>query len=694
MDRLLVSSIILTFFTATHAAQLADSEVLSLSSGTKNSAKLVDNVASHSEVESNLFPPAASAMKPIQRELYKTVDIAPQQALEGETTETPSASQPAANTTTSKPRNGTQTPEDNVNRPKKIENQATSAQSDEDEEAGTGIKLQVAINGLEDTEQLKNAKAFLDVYAESGKAVKNPSYINFLVKEGAAQIQQSLQPFGYYKAKVDVDNQQTADSWTVTYRVERGAPVILKRVDVSVEGEGKTQKEYQELVDKYPLQSGDVLVQEKYKNFKSDVVAFATMYGYFDADFTRKKIAIHEDYQGADITLKYDTKHRYHFGKTTIKQDFLDADVFERFLTFKEGDVYAAKEIADTQRDLYNSNYVKMIDVSAEPVKATQSVPVDFVIHPKANKKHTFAIGYGTDTGPRGKYTFDWRWVNRRGHQFKADLFVTPKKQETGVEYRIPAQKPATDYYKIFAYGKRDNSGDIDLRLWNVGGAYHDKVGNWEREFGLKWQQEDFTLGNDHGDLRLLTPFASLIYRKVDDPMNISRGVWLKGTLTGAHTSVLSDVSFLQAIGEAKASRKFAEKHKIKLAGAVGRTWVDNFHHLPASYRFFTGGDRTIRGYSYDKIGDRDSTGANIGGDRMYYLSTEYEYFFTDSMAAAVFVDAGDAYSADKGKIKVGAGSGFHYYSPIGPIRLDVAHGFDDDLGDKYRLHLNIGSEF
>lgn len=562
------------------------------------------------------------------------------------------------------------------------------------EQASTeqGAALTVSINGLNDESLQKNAEAFLAVFEENGKTVKNPSYTEFLIKTGSEQIQQALQPFGYYSAIVDTQINKTPNSWTVDYQVSKGNPVIAKTVEVAIDGEGQQQKEYQELLAKYPIKVGDVLVQQKYKDFKGDLEAAATTYGYFDAGYTKKSIHIHEDYRGADIHLTYDTGQRYQFGSTTIEQDFLDPDVFERFITYEAGDAYSSKTLGSVQRDLYNSNYVKMIDVTAEPVKGDKSVPVHFTIQPKANKKHTFAIGYGTDTGARTRYDFDWRWVNRRGHQFKSKIYLAEKVQEMGAQYRIPAARPATDYYKIFTDVRRDHSGDNESLMWNVGGAYHDKVGNWKREFGIKWQQEDFELGNDSGNIGLLTPYTVFTYRKVDDPLDVSRGLFLQGKLTGAHESMLSDTTFLQAVATAKVVRRLNKKHKVKLGAAIGQTWVDDFHELPTAYRFFTGGDRTIRGYKFHKIGDRDSSGDNVGGDRMYHVSAEYEYFFREKMAAAAFVDAGDAFSEDSAALKVGAGVGFHYYSPIGPIRIDVAHGFDEP-GDDIRLHLNIGPE-
>lgn len=567
----------------------------------------------------------------------------------------------------------------------------------ESNEQSNNPKIAVTITGIED-QLLNNAQEFLEIYKENGKAVQNEPYILYLAKSGVKQIEESLQPFGYYKPQITMSiNQDAIENgvkyWNISYQVDKGTPVKLKTVNVSLQGEGKNQQEYKELFAQYPLKKGDILEHQTYTDFKDKASAMAIHYGYFDADFTRKEIRIADNYQQADINVDYDTGKRYSFGKTTIEQDFLDQDVFERFITYKENDSYSSKAIADVQRDLYNSNYVKMIDLSAPPNKQEKKVDVTMKITPKKNKKHTFALGYGTDTGVRGKYLFDWRWVNRRGHKFKSNVSATLKTQEIGAEYRIPADKPATDYYKIFADVQRKKDGKLSSLLWNIGGAYHDQQGNLARDFGVKWQQEQFDIGNDSGNLGLLTPSVGFTYRNIDNPLNIDDGLVVKAELTGASKNLLSDINFVQVQVNGKWIKRIGDKHKIKLAGGIGTTWVEDFHKLPTAYRFFTGGDKSVRGYSFNAIGDRDNSNTNIGGKNMYYVSGEYEYFFKDSMAAAVFVDAGDAYADDKPTTHIGAGIGFHYYSPIGPIRADIAHGFNDDVGDNIRLHFNIGLE-
>ncbi len=72
---------------------------------------------------------------------------------------------------------------------------------------------------------------------------------------------------------------------------------------------------------------------------------------------------------------------------------------------------------------------------------------------------------------------------------------------------------------------------------------------------------------------------------------------------------------------------------------------VGNFDALPPDLRFFAGGDRSIRGFDYHEIGEVNANGLIIGGQYLAVASAEYEYYFNEDWGAAVFVDAGDAFT-------------------------------------------------
>ena len=120
---------------------------------------------------------------------------------------------------------------------------------------------------------------------------------------------------------------------------------------------------------------------------------------------------------------------------------------------------------------------------------------------------------------------------------------------------------------------------------------------------------------------------------------------------------MLSDTSFAQARAEAKWLTQVGEDGRVILRAALGGMVVDDFDALPPELRFFAGGDRSIRGFDYQQIGDLNAEGEVIGGEYEVVASAEYEHYFLPNWGAAIFVDAGDAFT-QQFDTNVGAGIG------------------------------------
>ena len=73
-------------------------------------------------------------------------------------------------------------------------------------------------------------------------------------------------------------------------------------------------------------------------------------------------------------------------------------------------------------------------------------------------------------------------------------------------------------------------------------------------------------------------------------------------------------------------------------------------------------------------------------------LSLEADWEIRDKWAVAVFVDSGSAFNGKDIDMSTGIGLGLRWYSPVGPIRIDIAHPLDDPDND-YRFHLTLGPD-
>ena len=127
---------------------------------------------------------------------------------------------------------------------------------------------------------------------------------------------------------------------------------------------------------------------------------------------------------------------------------------------------------------------------------------------------------------------------------------------------------------------------------------------------------------------------------------------------------------------------------------------------LPASERFFAGGDTTVRGFALDRLGDGltiDPNGFPTGGNALMVLNSELRVPVTESIQVVGFLDVGNVFdraaNLSLGRIRGGAGFGIRYGSPVGPIRVDLGFKLDrrefaGELESPTALHLSIGQAF
>jgi translocation and assembly module TamA len=124
----------------------------------------------------------------------------------------------------------------------------------------------------------------------------------------------------------------------------------------------------------------------------------------------------------------------------------------------------------------------------------------------------------------------------------------------------------------------------------------------------------------------------------------------------------------------------------------VGASEVPAFNELPVSYRFFAGGDYSVRGYGYKSLGPTDSLGQVVGGQNLLVGSVEYNFPLRGIMEGAVFYDAGNAFDDLDINAQQGAGFGLRWRLPVGAIRVDLASALSKQ-GQPWRFHLTIGME-
>ncbi|MBP2262728.1 translocation and assembly module TamA [Pseudomonas sp. BP8] len=514
------------------------------------------------------------------------------------------------------------------------------------------------------------------------------------------QARKAVQALGYYQAQIDTEVKPPADkdkSAQLIIRIDPGEPVRLRNVTVRIEGPASELKAFR-VPDSKALRAGERLDHGIYEDAKRLIQNQASRYGYFSGRFSRQRLAVDPQAGVADIELVYQSGPRYHLGAVKFGGDTpLDEDLLQRMVSFKPGTPYDSELIAELNNDLQSSGYFEGVRVDAAPTAAVaEEIPVEVRLETRKPRTMGLGLGFSTDVGPRGKANWTRHWVNPQGHSYGWEAELSAPRQNVGLWYDVPLDPPLTDKLRFAGgYQNEEIAGtDTVSKLLTVGPEWHSKLpSGWQRVISLKYQREEYKLGDDSGLSNLLMPGVSFSYVRSDNRLDPHNGYRLQFDLQAAKEGLVSDTNLLHGNVLLKGLTTLGQNHRflgrVQFGGSATNGYQKN---IPPSLRFFAGGDQSVRGYDYQTLSPKNSDGDRIGGRYMVAGSAEYQYSVTEKWRVATFIDQGNAFNTlELPSLKTGVGIGVRWVSPVGPLRLDLAKALDDDGG--IRLHFSMGPE-
>lgn len=518
------------------------------------------------------------------------------------------------------------------------------------------------------------------------------------VRDVPQKVREALEPFGYYQPEIKTLWEKIKDNrYHLKITVDTGSPIKVDSVQLNVVGQGETEKPILELIREFPLKNGDVLRQDTYEKAKDELIKRSVDLGYLQASFSTHKILITQKQLKADIELTLDTGPRFYFGDITFTgkgtasypENFL-----RRYLEFKKGDIFSYEQMAQTQANYAQADRFREISVNAIKEKAANDqVPVEISLTPSPAKNFRIGAGYGTDTGPRGTLRYQDVNISGLGREFQSELQVSPVLQSITGKFILPGEINFRNYTSFTTGFQREDTtsyvtNSLKAEVERARGLGKNRTGS----VFLQARQENSTAGDESTNTFLLMPgirYADLHYDNIIRPR---QGFNFQSELKTTHKLLASSTGFVQLTASGDLIIPLPADFALTTRLRLGATWQnDPPQDLPVSVRFFAGGDRSIRGYGYQSLGPKDDQGNVVGGRNLLVGSVEIERYIGRDWGAAVFYDAGNAFN-NLGDFSVaqGAGFGIRYYSPIGPIRLDIARQTGIDNPD-IRIHLIIG---
>ncbi len=567
----------------------------------------------------------------------------------------------------------------------------------------------VDIHGLDEAKTL-NVRGALSVVDVIGKDVPGRR-LGYLIREAEDETREALEPFGYYSPKIEVKREGNGDTGvTVTINVTLDEPVRVRRADIAILGEGSDDRYLKQDLAAFRPQTGDVFDHALYEASKTKITRRLAERGYFDADFSSRRVEVTRAQNAADIDLVWSSGGRYDMGPINIEQTphtIIRDSLLDKLIYWEQGSYYHQGKLDRFRESLARLDYFSSIEIEPHPEDAVDNeVPVSVTLTPAKRTVYTAGLSYGTDSGPGVRLGMERRYVNDRGHKALGQIDWASKRKTATAQYRIPAFAWLDGWFTFSAQYYDEQTDYMDTRKVEVVASRSGQISRRLTAIAaLHALRERWAYAaDDDGDE--ITPvayqYATFLYPSLrgeyidaDDRIFPRHGIGITVEVRGGLEGVGSDANFAQAWGVARWYQGMGESNRLILRAEAGGTFTNALVNMPPSLRFFAGGDNSIRGYGFREVGPStigsDGKKYALGAKNVLTGSAEFEHYFDNGpWGMAVFVDAGDAFD-DTPDIHTGVGVGARWRSPVGPVRVDIARGLNNPDSD-YEIYLNIGA--
>ena len=420
-----------------------------------------------------------------------------------------------------------------------------------------------------------------------------------------------------------------------------------------------------------------------------------------------------------DVTYHVTAGPRVDLGPITITGlRRMNESFVRRRLLLRQGQLYQPSKIEAARQDLAGIGVFSGVVVRTAPkLDAAGELPLTIDVAERKRHAVTFNVAYSTDLGGSVGATWTDRNVFGNAEQLNLSASTTGLggSDTTGLGYNATAQLLKPDFLH------RDQTLEFDLGAIKQSLEAYDQTAatagvilsrklskEWTISAGLTGEQEKIV---QEEVTRHYTLVAVPLSGKYDgtgltNPLDdATHGV--RAALSVAPTESLAhpEATFVILQGNVSTYIDMADlgltqpgRSIVAVRGIVASAQGASQFDLPPDQRFYAGGSATVRGFKYQSVGPLFADNNPQGGAALDAATIEFRQRVWGNIGAALFVDAGQVSAENapfQGTLREGVGTGVRYYTPIGPIRVDVAVPLNKPPnGDSFELYLGLGQAF
>ncbi|MCE3246459.1 MAG: bamA [Geminicoccaceae bacterium] len=391
--------------------------------------------------------------------------------------------------------------------------------------------------------------------------------------------------------------------------------------------------------------------------------------------------------------------------------------VIRREFRVDEGDAFNTALLRRSRQRIENLGYFERVELNTLPGSSPDKTRVEVEVAERSTGELSFGAGFSTSEGPLGDIRLTERNLLGRGQSVRAEFTISARTQQIDFGFTEPyfldrdlaagfdLFRRTTDFQSEGSFDQKSTGGTLR--------ASYPLTERWRHGVQFTVRQDEITdvddsasrfIREEEGDNLTILVGQNLTYDVRDTRFLPSEGYLLR---LDQDVAGLGDTQFVRHEATGSYYYPFTPNWVLNLAARAGYIFGYGGENVRLFDRFFLGG-QSLRGFKFAGVGPRDVTTDDALGGNFLFTSTAEQRFPLGlpeklRMFGRVFVDAGTltdldvegAEIADSGSLRLAAGVGLSWLSPLGPIAIDLSNAFIKESEDETEFfRISFGTRF
>jgi outer membrane protein insertion porin family len=500
----------------------------------------------------------------------------------------------------------------------------------------------------------------------------------------------------------------------VTFTLDEGQRYRFGKIGVNIKLKGLPASAVLPLLS---VHSGDWYNAQEVENSISTLTNTLGNRGYAFVE-VKPEITRNRNTRTIDITFNVQEGPRVYVQRIDIVGNVRTLDkVIRREMQLVEGDAFNTEKLQRSEQRIKNLGFFKKVDVTHTPGSAPDQTVVTVEVEEQSTGSLSLGAGLSSSDGPLADVEIHERNFLGRGQDVKIDTVVSFRSQQVDLSFTEPyfldtniaagfdlfeiKTSPTADFftgvippYQQFSYGGALRAGyqiTDNLRQTLTYTGRSDTIGDIQSDASL-------FIALQAGTHATSAIGQVLLYDRRDDQNDPTSGYFV--SLGNDFAGVGFGVDYVRSKVNFGYYYSVAPDWVLSLTGEAGDIFGWDGQQVLLQDRFFVGGDN-LEGFQDGGIGPRDSvTDDSLGGQKYWVgavtLGVPLGLPKELGLSGRVFSDFGTLYHLEPTQlnltpaqlattggivpmveqsplIRLSAGVGVTWKSPVGPIRLDLA---------------------